>query len=471
MRSLSKKYFRKLCGGAVMFQVLLGLGLMVMMSPMIFTQIKKYNEEIQREEAVNHLETWQKAAASFVVFEKDNVGKIPEGIKTWSGTALREILSDYLGSSVVPLSNGFGQEYMLITNRKGEQIESVVVAYGGGLDRLTLNGIAQFLFDKGAVIDSDGTILSELKLTTPLVNKLKTLVNPTSGGALFMYVSDAFFTSDYLHIAPMPGSSDRASLVNTMIVDLNMNGNSMHNVKNFYATRLEGSNSYVDSLSISDLIFKSPSVVEENFEYQNSDGITGDTSLPVETIDGTLPNESHKIEVNELTVDNAKFKKVFIDEGELETKDVSAKNYYIHGDVNVNSGWPDKTLLNNVVANTFISENGTKSDVIDNIIMDKQIVNADNTIEDSYIYIGQYSTDGSGNKIYNEGSSIVLNLSGVSEVKDICYGSASSQQCLSDRIVKYYDDLQSMLEEYFEAAQQEKKEHTVETSLDGLIGD
>ena len=445
MRFLSKKYFRKVAGGAVMFQVLLGLGLMVVMSPMIFTQIKKYNEEIHREEAVSDLEKWQKAAASFVVFEKDIPNRIPENITVWSGEPLRQLLTDYLGSSKAPLTNGFGQEYALITNRKADQIEAVVAAYGGGLDRLTLNGIGQFLFDKGAIIDSDGEVLSDLKLSSNLVNQLKTLVSPTKGGALFMYVSDAFFTSDYLHIAPMPGSSERASLVNTMIVDLDMGGNNMHNVKNFYATKLDGSNAYVDLLSISDLTFKAPSVVDGNFEYQNVDGIIGETSLPVVTTDGTTDEESHKVEVSELSLNNAKFKKVFIEEGELETKDMSAKNYYIHGDVSVSGGWENNTSLNDVVANIVSSENGVKTDLFTNIVMDKP--SADGK-EDSYIYVGQYTVNHDGSKTYDEDKLVVLNLAGVSTVKDICYGSGASQQCLSDRIRQYYDSLQAQLEAY-----------------------
>ena len=461
MRILSNKYFKKVSGGAVMFQVLLGLGLMVMMSPMIFTQIKKYNEEIQREEAVSHLETWQRAAASFVVFEKDS-GKIGEGINVWEGDALRTALLDYLGSSAVPLTNGFGQSYAMITRRDGEQIEAIVIAYGGGLNKLTLNGIGQFLFDKGAVIDEDGFILSDMKLSDDLYNKLKTYVSPTRGGALFMYVSDAFFTSDYLHIAPMPGTSDRSSLVNTMIVDLNMNGNNMNFVKNFYATKLEGSNAYIDSLSISDLTFSSPSVIEKDFEYQNNVGITGADSLPVSTIAvGMDDRENHKVEVDELTVNNAKFKKVYIDEGELETKDISAKKYYIHGDVNVNNGWANNTMLNNVVSNTFSSENGTNVDVVKTIVMDKPVVNPDGTIEDSFVYVGQYSTDASGNKVYDDGKSLVLNLAGVSSVRDICYGTGTNQKCLSDRILNYYKSLEALLHDYLTTGQKWKNEDVV----------
>ena len=69
MRLLKRKNLMKSVGGAVMFQVLLGLGLMVMMSPMIFSQIKKYNESIANEEIVHELDVLQKAASSFIVFD------------------------------------------------------------------------------------------------------------------------------------------------------------------------------------------------------------------------------------------------------------------------------------------------------------------------------------------------------------------------------------------------------------------
>ena len=91
MKKLSRKYLKKVCGGAIMFQVLLGLGLMVVMSPMIFTQIQKYNEEIRREEVVNHLGKWQKAASSFIVFEKDQPGR--KGMYPYAGDVLCDLYS------------------------------------------------------------------------------------------------------------------------------------------------------------------------------------------------------------------------------------------------------------------------------------------------------------------------------------------------------------------------------------------
>ncbi len=471
MRILSKKCFKKVSGGAVMLQVLLGLGLMVIMSPMIFTQIKKYNEEVKREEVVNHLESWQKAASSFVVFEKDRVGAVPEGTSTWEGDSLKNLLRDYMGSASVPTTNGFGQRYALITIRHGEQIEAVVYAYDGGLDKLTLNGIGQFLFDKGAVMDDEGVILSDLKLSNDLTNFLKTKVSAplgsSGGGLLFMYVSDAFFTSDYLHIAPMPGSSERASLVNTMIVDLDMGGNSIGNVKNFYATALEGSNAYVNDLSVSDLEFKSPSTVNGNFEYQNIDGISGN-EFPAKTIDGAIEESSHRVEVEDLTVDDANLKKVYIEDGELETKDLSAKNFYVRGDVKVNNGWNNNMIINSITANIFSSENGNLTDNISTIVLDPPLVTSDK-IEDSFIYVGSYTKDAStGDVTYSTsegGDALILNLAGVSEVNDICFGTAThgtyinndvnkpNPNCLSGRIVKIYNELMANVADYIEAAQ------------------
>ena len=134
---------------------------------------------------------------------------------------------------------------------------------------------------------------------------------------------------------------------------------------------------------------------------------------------------------------------------------MSAKNYYIHGDVSVSGGWENNTSLNDVVANIVSSENGVKTDLFTNIVMDKP--SADGK-EDSYIYereLTQYLIKELESikgirvvKTYDEDKLVVLNLAGVSTVKDICYGSGASQQCLSDRIRQYYDSLQAQLEAY-----------------------
>ena len=460
MRNLSKKYFRKLCGGAVMFQVLLGLGLMVMMSPLIFSQIKKYNEEVQREEVVHHLEAWQKAASSFVIFEKDRPNAIQEGLQIWEGENLKNTLRDYLGSASVPYENGFGQKYAMVTHRKGAQVEAVVIAYGGGVDRLTLNGIGQFLFDKGAVMDEESYILSDdlkLSLSDDLKVALKDKVESSGCGLLFMFVSDAFFTSDYLHIAPMPGSSDRASLVNTMIVDLNMGGNSIGRIKNFYTTSLKASNAYINDLSVSDLEFKAVSTVNKDFEYQNIDGING-TELPVSTIDGADLLESHKMEIEDLTVKNANFKKVDIEDGELETKDLTGRGFYVRGNVEIENGWDNNLLVDNITASNFSSVNGTEVDTIENIVFDAPVSDAKGS-EDSYLFVGNYEVK-EGQEVYASNQAVILNLAGTSQVNDICYSCSGDKcTCLSDVILNYYDQLSKLLAAYVSAAtSREKKE-------------
>ena len=118
-------------------------------------------------------------------------------IKLWKGEEMKTVLSDYLGNPIPPTSNAFGQEYSFITARNGDMIEALVVASGGGVDELVLNGIGQYLFDKGAVLASDGVLLSDLSLSQTLLNEAKKMVSPTLGGALLMFVNDAFFSSDF----------------------------------------------------------------------------------------------------------------------------------------------------------------------------------------------------------------------------------------------------------------------------------
>ena len=450
MRIFARKFYNKVYGGAVMFQVLLGLGLMVMMSPMIFTQIKKYNEEVQREEAVHDLEQWQRAASSFIVFEKDKPNVITEGITMTEGNSLFTLLQDYTGSSNVHTTNGFGQKYALITNRKGEQVEAVVVAYGGGLDTLTLNGIGQFLFDKGSIVNSSGQILTDMKVSPELKTKLTSLANAVNGGLLFMYVSDAFFSSDYLHIAEMPGTSERASLVNTMIVDLNMGGNnerhSINNINNINASQLTAGFGWIDLVSVSQLKLNGSVEVEKAFEYANVDGISG-TELPVKTTLGADESESFRLDAeDDLTVENAELKKLYLRDSDLEVKgDMMASNYYIHGDVDIDSS-SSYLNVNDMYVNTFFTD-GNVADSVENIVLDKPEKTTvsgdyDKDIKNSFIYIGQYEDKG-GEKVYSDTDYIMLDLAGTSEVEDIC--DLSGENCLSDKVLDFYDRLEERI--------------------------
>ncbi len=450
MRSIKKANLYKSVGGAVLFQVLLGLGLMVLMSPIIFKQIQKYNEEVQREEVIANMETFQKAVTSFIIFEKDKMSAgsyvIPDRqVKFWSGNEMKSVLSDYLGSASVPLTNGFGQEYSFITYRNGEVIEAVVVASGGGVDELTLNGIGQFLFDKGAVLAADGTLLSDLKLSSNLQSAVNSLVSSTGSGALVMFVSDAFFSSDYLHIAEMSGDSSRSVLFNTMIVDLNMSNNDIKDVANLYGTNLISvlENS-VNVMSLSDVVFKDSSDVKNIVEYKNTSGIDANNTLPI-VAQGTSGDGS--IYIEDMVIDNSshtsEFSMIDMPDGELETNQLMANDYIVLGNVEVESGW-NSVSLNSLDANTLSSSDGTVEDVINRLEM---IDDTSITDKDSFIYVGSYSEQ-DGNKIYSEANSLNLNLSGTSEINDVC--ASSGANCLSDNILNVYLGLQEVLENYCE---------------------
>ena len=472
MKILSSRFFRKNSGGAVMFQVLLGLGLMVLMSPMVFRQIKKYNQEIAREEVVHDLEKWQKAASSFVIFEKD----IPEQIKGTSiitGDQLKSKLSEYLPDNT-PTENSFGQTYGMITIRPevdlpdgtrapSDQVEAVVFAYGGSVPTIELNGIGQFLFDKGAVMDADGQIYSNLNIddqgNTKDSLRISTAMKSAlsgKGGLLFMYVSDAYFVSDYLYSSPMPGvANDRSSFVNTMIVDLDMGGKDMTNVKNFYTQKLNGVNMFATQLSVSELNFKGPSEIENDFEYQNTNGIsvTGG-KLPVTTTGNGgygygLDESKNLVDVDELEVSGeTRLDRLFIKNANINGIDatgkvdvVSGKGIYVRGNVDIAGNVNAKEVF----ANTVVSDgsNAGDWDVVDKVtILSKQ----NNSSEDSYIYIGSISDSG---ELDEDISTIIVNFDGFSEADDICRVKNGVTTCLSNILRDYYDRLQRYAYNYY----------------------
>ena len=480
MQKISRKYFRKVCGGAVLFQVILGLGLMVMISPFILIQIKKYNDQIKVEEVVADLQALQKAASSYVVFERDN---IESGI--YLGDNLRQKLKDYLGAGVTigkggnTFENDFGQKYALVVKKNGEDIEAVIVAYGGDsdFDLLKLNTIGQFLFDSGAVarreginqtlklftnmnVKEDGNEEEKVKLSDALSLSVSSLIG-TGVGGIVMFVSDAFFASEFLHVAPLKGST--SSFVNTMIAGLDMGGCgedgkghcNLIGIKDFYAGQLNVENfADVDSFSVSKLTFNGSDessegegdsddgglFVAQNFEYQNPSGVEGEE----------LKVEPKEIEVGDLTLSSAVFDKVDIADGELETTKLSFNKCYVHGDATVN-GWDDDTLIEKMYANNLITNGGASNDVLRSIVLDKSTVaqqgagnvglgGSATSDEYSYIYV---KTEGSNP------TGLILSLDGVSEVKDICFnGSCSDANKLSTMIYNAYTELNTALRKY-----------------------
>ena len=55
MHFYSRNLLKKAQSGAVLMQVLLGLAIMVAMTPVIMNQIRQYNESINREEVITQM--------------------------------------------------------------------------------------------------------------------------------------------------------------------------------------------------------------------------------------------------------------------------------------------------------------------------------------------------------------------------------------------------------------------------------
>ncbi len=472
MRNFSKSICNKEASGAVLFQVLLGLGLMVLMAPLILNQIKKYNEEIQREEVISDMEKLQRAVSSFVVFERDKT-TIPEGVTCWKDTSscpdtlnigdesviikskkMKAFLNDYLGNDRVKTSNvnGFGQEYSFITNRSRDEVQAVVIASceaKGCIDELTLNGIGQFLFDKGSIMAEDGQFLGDLKMDEILKSVLAGLAKETKAGILIMYVNDAFFQSDFLHLSEMPGDPVKARLFNTMLVDLYMANHDIKNVKNFYANGMSiDSKSNINLLSVDKALVKSKDFTIGNFlEYNNSDGghiVTDNNKFPVYARD-KLGTNGGSIYMNSLKVLNDEPTEV--DSINLNTTDLKTQSLLIQksadisGDFIVNR-WnsPEYTEVQKIVANRAVASSKVDKNILGNIFMNN--VSSD----DAFIYIADEQKDSHGNiELIND---VTLNLSGTSEVDDIKFFKGGSVHMMSDVIFNIAKTIRRAIHRY-----------------------
>ena len=439
MLKISKKYYKKNSGGAILLQVLLGLGLMLFMTPIILDQIKKYNEEIKREEIIADLEKLQKAVSSFVVFEKDK-STIPLGVTWWKSPdsiniteggitekslvpALKEYFDSNNGSS--SFYNGFGQAYSFLTYRPNNSIEnevqSVVLASCKTpkcIDTLTLNGIGQFLFDKGSVISKEKILLGELKVDPNLQAVIDKIIDATGSGVLIMYVSDAFFTSDFLHATRMPGDRTKSILFNTMQVDLDMGGHDIKNVYNLEANQLNVLNgSSIKSLSsknvtsnVGKLGDRSLFEITGFMEYRNNKKIE---------VPNTFSGSSKLLPISSKQNGQMSFDSVDIGGDTIlnsidnETLNVEIKkssnipNYKIRGSVDITG----KGTARQIVADTTnIGGNVTFETIIQN----------DND-KSSYIYVSCLDSNGKLTLCNSNDTEkyAVINLKGVSSFYDI----------------------------------------------------
>lgn len=440
-----KNLFRKNDGGAVLLQTLLGLGLMVAMTPVILNQIRKYNESVNREEVISQMLLLQKAVTSFISFDRTSV---PNGCTVKSGNEMKNLLSDY-GGERIATSNAFGQTYSFITCKKtigaGENssdiIEAAVFA-NGVVDDLTLNSIGEYLFDQGVVLSNgDHTELTNYnaKLSATLKSAIANAIG--SQGALVMFVSDAFMVSDYLYINKGPGGT---TSVNTMLANINMNGNSLVDVYKANGSTLN----ILNSLKVAGLAGKklelSDSVVTGIFSIENTEPFVSDSS------DDRMKIETNTIDISSLRVNNANVLSAFFNPGDLKTKKLNTKSLTVEGDLNIvqrsTEAGPDGWNLaaSTVVADTLYSQ-GPVSNQFKNIILDDEDFNVE-----SYIYSGNFA---SGGLYFDPKKSSKLNLSGVSEVVDICVHDASQpflRRCVSSEILSIYIGILGLWNQYYQ---------------------
>ncbi len=435
-----RKSFKKNDGGAVLLQTLLGLAVMVAMTPIILNQIRKYNESINREEVIAQMSLLQKAVTSYISFDRTAV---PSGCVVKSGNEMKNLLKDY-GGERLQTTNAFGQTYSFITCKKtvvagdnsSDIIEAAVFAYGN-VDDLTLNSIGEYLFDQGVVL-STGDHTELTNYNAKLSSTLKTQIGNIIGGqgALVMFVSDAFMVSDYLYINKGPGGT---TTVNTMLTNINMNGNSLVDVYKSQGSILN----IMNSLKVAGLAGKkleiADSTLEGVFSAENQEPFIQNEPMKVKT---------SNIDMSSLKIENMDVSKIQFDPGDLTAKELVTSKLVVEGDLNVvpvdsgeNSGsW-------NFGATDITADNLYSTGTVSNIFNEIELKDDEDGIE-SYIYDGTISLLGD----FTEASS-KINLSGMSEVYDICWGNGSAgSYCLSDKVYGFWQQIRTLWIKYFEKA-------------------
>ncbi|MGN0929355.1 MAG: hypothetical protein ACI4N3_01810 [Alphaproteobacteria bacterium] len=438
-----KNSLKKSDGGAILLQTLLGLGLMVAMTPIILNQIRKYNESVNREEVVSQMSLLQKAVTSYISFDRTSV---PSGCVVKSGNEMKDLLSDY-GGERISTSNAFGQTYSFITCKKtinaGENSSDIIEAAifaSGEVDDLTLNSIGEYLFDQGVVLSNiDHTELTNYN--AKLSQTLKTEISKVIGnhGALVMFVSDAFMVSDYLYINKGPGGT---TVVNTMLADINMNGNSLIDVYKANGTTLD----VLQNLKVAGLAGKKMEIADTTVSGIIS--IENTQPFVTESSDTNMNIITDTVDINSLQVENVNVLNAVFDPGELKTEKLETQNLVVEGDVNVVegtstsedggsaiSGW--NFAASNVEVDN-LSSKGTVSNQFSNIYLK----DGEDEVE-SYIYDGTFN-----NNMFDIDESTKINLSGISEVYDICYLSGIKTECISDKLVNFYDIILNLWKKY-----------------------
>ena len=222
-----------------------------------------------------------------------------------------------------------------------------------------------------------------------------------------------------------------------MLANINMNGNSLVDVYKANGSILN----VMNNLKVSGLAGKKMSFADSKisgvFSIENTMPFVNDEPMKV---------VSDSIDISSLQVDNAEFFKILFDPGDLKSEQLVSDNIVIEGELSVvpsntesgESSW--NFGASDVVADNLYSA-GSVSNVFSNIVLKD-----DEDGFESYIYDGTVSLTGE----FTDASS-KINLSGVSEVYDICtLNSSGSYTCLSDYIKNYRKKLVDLWNKYCE---------------------
>lgn len=438
--------------GAVLMQAVLGLGLMLVMAPIVLHQIQKYNETVKREEAIAQLQLLRKAVTSFVSFDRTNTA-ITTSCKTWKGPDIVNALKEYGGEAVFGASgntvNSLGLTYFFATNKAADNsVEAVAGAYFEGTApadaEIILHGIGQYLFDKGLIVSEAGEQLSNYNM------KLSGNLDCVPHNSVIMFVTDAFYMSDYLHADP--NLQDLNSLMNTMLVDLNMNQHSITGIANISGKEIQVSNSFSAMLlSGTTLSLNTSTITSGAFMSVTGNG-NASKVLDKSQSDGfriyPASFEMNNAQVNDLTVgqiclgvagsygggDCSSYNggsgvgDMFMTTGTLKSTDVA-----VSGMLQLKSPW--ELVANTIVADRWISQidKTISGDSVNNELPNIRFDGSDASV-DNAIYSGDYDDihgyeELVSGTLKSKDNYAAINPAGVSEVKDIVWGSSKSLAC------------------------------------------
>ena len=404
-----------------MLEVLLALGLMIVMTPVILNQIRKYNEQIAREEVVAQMALLRKAVQSYISFDRSAV---PGGCVEVEGNRIKQTLANYGGRSL-SLRNGFGQDYYFVTCRK---LDGDVVAYvgakGGGLNAEELGGIAAFLFDQGAMVNADNIIVSNYNFSMdPELDRIAR----TNRLSLIMFVSDANITSDFLHADRISGP--QGALVNTMLVDLYMSNNPIRDIKAIYGAEIVASR----RLGIAGAMTGVKAEIVQDFDIKNAMSFQGDVREIRDSLPGvSFPFSPLMLYLDQMSAGNVEFLQVNIPNADLRVRELSGSRVTVRGDMTMDGVVGDLDI-GEVSAAMGLSAGSSPNNA--------SVMMLDDRDGSGVAYSGRY---GDGN--FDPTSSSSIALSGVSEVIDICWGDG---RCVSDQMYEVFNQLRAISNAYY----------------------